>query len=79
MEDLGNFARVPVDIEAVLEAPKMTVFQILQLEPGSLIRLNRTAGENVDVRVAGVCTVHGDIVAVQDKLCIRVTGVRERP
>jgi flagellar motor switch protein FliN len=79
MEDLGNLARVPLEVEAVLAARLMTVAELLQLERGSLIRMNRTAGENVEIRIGGVWVADGDVLAVDNKMCVRLTGFRERP
>ena len=79
MDDLGNLAHVPLEVEAVLDARFMTVAEVLQLEPGSLIRLNRTAGENVEIRVGGLWVADGDILAVENKMCVRLTALRERP
>lgn len=79
MEELGSLARVPLEVEAVLDAPVMTVSNVLQLQPGSLIRMNRTAGENVEIRVGGVWIADGDILAVDNKMCVRLTAFREQP
>lgn len=79
MEELGNLARVPLEIEAVLDAPLMTVSEVLQLERGSLIRMNRTAGDNVEIRVGGVWVADGDILAIDNKMCVRLTSFREQP
>jgi flagellar motor switch/type III secretory pathway protein FliN len=79
MEELGNLGRVPLDVEAVLDARMMTIAEILQLECGSLIRMNRAAGENVQIQAGGVWIADGDILAVDNKMCVRLTGFRERP
>jgi flagellar motor switch/type III secretory pathway protein FliN len=79
MEDLGSLGRIPLMIEAVVEAPAITVSRLLQLEPGSLIRTNRPAGENVEIRVAGVRLADGDMVGAENKVCIRLTAFHEQP
>ena len=79
MEDLGNLARVPLEVEAVLDARLMTVAEILQLESGSLVRMNRAAGENVQIHIGGIWVADGDILAVDNKLCVRLTGFRDLP
>ncbi len=78
MEDLGNLARVPLEIEAILDTRVTTVSQILELEPGSLIRMNRAAGENIQLHIGGVWAADGDIVAIDNSMCVRLTGFRER-
>lgn len=79
MEDLGNLAHIPLEVEAVLDARLVTAAEILQLDSGSLIRMNRAAGENVQIRIGGVWVADGDILAVDNKMCVRLTAFRERP
>jgi flagellar motor switch protein FliN/FliY len=79
MEQLGHLERVPLEIQAVLDERVMTVAEILELEPGSLIRMNRAAGENIQIRVGGVWVADGDILAVDDQICVRLASFRDRP
>jgi flagellar motor switch protein FliN/FliY len=79
MEELGNLARVPLEIQAVLDERVMTVSEILEWEQGSLIRMNRSAGENIQIRIGGVWVADGDILAVDDKICVRLTALRDIP
>jgi flagellar motor switch/type III secretory pathway protein FliN len=78
LEEIGDLAKVPLEIEAVLDSRVMTIAEILELEPGSLIRMNRSAGENVQIHVGAVHVADGDIVAMDNMLCVRVTDFRER-
>lgn len=78
LEELGTIAKVPLEIEAVLDSRVMTVAEILELEAGSLIRMNRSAGENVHVHIGGVHVADGDIVAMDNLMCVRLTDFRER-
>lgn len=78
LEELGTIAKVPLEIEAVLDSRVMTVAEILELEAGSLIRMNRSAGENVHVHIGGVHVADGDIVAMDNMMCLRLTDFRER-
>ncbi len=78
LEEIGTIAKVPLEIEAVLDSRVMTVADILELEPGSLIRTNRSAGENVHVHIGGVHVADGDIVAMDNMMCVRLTDFRER-
>jgi len=77
IEEVGNLAKVPLEVEAVLDTRIMTFAEILDLEPGSLIRMNRSAGENVQVHVGAVYVADGDVVAVDNMLCVRLTDFRE--
>jgi flagellar motor switch protein FliN/FliY len=76
MEEISGFADVPVDIEAELDRRILTVRQILELEPGSLIGMKRSAGENIDLYVGGTLVGCGEIVVVENTLGVRITDVR---
>jgi flagellar motor switch protein FliN len=76
MEEVAAFADVPLDVEAELARSVLTVRQILELEPGSLITLKRSAGENIDLYVGGALIGCGEIVAVEDSLAVRITDFR---
>jgi flagellar motor switch protein FliN/FliY len=76
MEEIAGFADVPVDIEAELDRRILTVRQILELEPGSLIGMKRSAGENIDLYVGGTLIGCGEIVVVENSLGVRITDFR---
>jgi flagellar motor switch protein FliN/FliY len=76
MEEIAGFADVPVDIEAELDRRILTVRQILELEPGSLIGMKRSAGENIDLYVGGTLIGCGEIVVVENTLGVRITDFR---
>ena len=78
LEELGDLARVPLQVEAVLDSRSITVGEILALETGSLIRLNRSAGESIQVHVGGVHIADGDIVTMENLICVRITDFREQ-
>jgi flagellar motor switch protein FliN/FliY len=73
MEAIGAFADVPLEIEAELDRRILSVEQILQMEPGSLIGMKRSAGENIDLYVGGVLIGCGEIVVVENSLGVRIT------
>ena len=76
MEQIAGFSDVPVDIEAELDRRILTVGQILRLEPGSLIGMKRSAGENIDLYVGGTWIGCGEIVVVENILGVRITDFR---
>ena len=75
VDNLGAFAQVPLEIEAILDRRTMTVEEILNLAEGSLIRLERSAGENIDICVGGKTTASGEVVVVEGRFCVRVTDI----
>jgi flagellar motor switch protein FliN/FliY len=71
-EEIALYLDVPLDIEVELDRRILTVGQILELEAGSVIRMNRSAGENLDVRIGGVLVGFGEIVVNEST----TTGIR---
>jgi len=72
-EELALILDVPMDVDVELDRRVMTVRQILALELGSVIRMNRSAGENLDVRVGGSLLGFGEIVVNEATTGIRLT------
>ena len=54
---------------------RMSVRELLQLAPGSIVELDRMAGEPLDVLVNGVRIARGEVVVINDKFGIRLTDV----
>jgi flagellar motor switch protein FliN/FliY len=78
IESLGKLANVVVEVEAILDRRIMTIEDVLALEEGSTIRMSRSAGENIDILVGGEVVGFGEVVIVENMICVRVTDFRER-
>lgn len=72
-EELALYLDVPMDVDVELDRRILTVRQILALDLGSVIRMNRSAGENLDVRVGGSLLGFGEIVVNEATTGIRLT------
>jgi flagellar motor switch protein FliN/FliY len=72
-EELAFYLDVPMDVDVELDRCVLTVRQILALDLGSVIRMNRSAGENLDVRVGGALLGFGEIVVNEATTGIRLT------
>ncbi len=66
---------VPVTISMEIGRTKINIRNLLQLNQGSVIELDRFAGEPMDVLVNGTLIAHGEVVVVNDKFGIRLTDV----
>jgi len=73
LEEIAHLADVPLEIEVELDHKIMTVREIVELEPGSVVKMSRSAGENVDLLVAGSLVGYGEIVVFEDMMGLRVT------
>jgi flagellar motor switch protein FliN/FliY len=88
LEDLQAEPAVPpreVSLDAILDIPvslsmeigrtRINIRHLLQLNQGSVVELDRLAGEPLDVLVNGTLIAHGEVVVVNEKFGIRLTDV----
>jgi flagellar motor switch protein FliN/FliY len=73
--EYAHLADVPLRLEAVLGQLTMNMRAVASLEKGSVLTLNRSAGDNVDLFVAGVNLASGEIVVIEDALGVRITDL----
>ncbi|EIK93513.1 flagellar motor switch protein [Pseudomonas sp. M47T1] len=66
---------IPVTISMEVGATDINIRNLLQLNQGSVIELDRLAGEPLDVLVNGTLIAHGEVVVVNEKFGIRLTDV----
>ncbi|MFO7602900.1 MAG: flagellar motor switch protein FliN [Gammaproteobacteria bacterium] len=66
---------IPVTISMEIGQTKLNIRNLLQLNQGSVIELDRLAGEPLDVLVNGTLIAHGEVVVVNEKFGIRLTDV----
>lgn len=74
-QDLDVILDIPVTISMEVGATSITIRNLLQLNQGSVIELDRLAGEPLDVLVNGTLIAHGEVVVVNEKFGIRMTDV----
>lgn len=73
--DLEVVLDIPVKVSMEVGATQISIRNLLQLNQGSVIELERLAGEPLDVLVNGTLIAHGEVVVVNEKFGIRVTDV----
>jgi len=73
--DLDLILDIPVTIAMEIGRTKINIRNLLQLNQGSVVELDRLAGEPLDVRVNGTLIAHGEVVVVNEKFGIRLTDV----
>jgi len=66
---------IPVTLSVEIGRTRQTIRNLLQLNQGSVVELDRLAGEPMDVLVNGTLIAHGEVVVVNDKFGIRLTDV----
>lgn len=71
--DLSLVLDVPLELTVEIGRARMTVREALSLSPGTIIALDRSAGEPVDLLVNGRRVARGEVVAIDEAFALRVT------
>lgn len=74
---LQRIAGVEMDLTVEVGRTRMTVRDVLALEPGRIIELDRSAGAPADVKLNGRLIAHGEIVVVDQDYAVRITRIIE--
>jgi len=74
-DNLQLLLDVPLQITAELGRATMKIEDVLKLGPGSIIELNKLAGEPVDLLVNGKLIAQGEVVVVDENFGVRITSI----
>jgi len=66
---------IPLAVSAELGRTKMIIYELLQLSQGSVLELNKLAGEPLDLRVNDKLIARGEAVVVNEKFGVRITDI----
>jgi flagellar motor switch protein FliN/FliY len=75
MADLRRLSAVPVDLSVEIGRTRMSVGETLELREGSVVTLDRMAGEPVDLLVNGTPIARGEVVVIDEQFGLRLTQV----
>lgn len=73
--NLDSLVDIPVTLSMEIGRTKISIRNLLQLNQGSVVELDRLAGEPMDVLVNGTLVAHGEVVVVNEKFGVRLTDV----
>ncbi len=76
-QDLRRLGDVPLEMSVEIGRTQMTVGDTLDLRAGSIVTLDRLAGEPVDLLVNGTPIARGEVVVVDEQFGLRVTEILE--
>ena len=74
-ENLNAILDIPISLSVEIGQTKISIRNLLQLNQGSVVELDRLAGEPLDVMVNNTLVAHGEIVVINEKYGIRLTDV----
>jgi flagellar motor switch protein FliN/FliY len=78
-QNLDLIMGVSLEIAVEIGRTRKKVQDILALSKGSLVVLDKLAGDQVDVFVNGKCIAHGDVVVIDDNFGIRISEIVQKP
>ena len=73
--DLEQVFDVPVVVSAVLGSSRMPIGDLLRLNPGAVLELDRKVGEAIDIFVNNRLVARGEVVLVEDRLGVTMTEI----
>jgi flagellar motor switch protein FliN/FliY len=76
--DLSLLADIPVEVAVEIGRLRMPLRDLLSLEPGAVLELDRAADAPVDVLVNGRLVAHGEVVVIDGEFGVRVTDLVDR-
>jgi flagellar motor switch protein FliN len=76
LEEVSHIATVRIEVEVQLDRRWMKLSDILALEEGSIIELNRAAGENIDIFIGKKLCAFGEIVIIESAMGVRITDFK---
>jgi flagellar motor switch protein FliN/FliY len=76
-EQIAHLADIPVNIDVQLGHTLLTVHSILALDVGSVIKMPRSAGENIDILAGGKLIGSGEIMVIEENFGVRITDFIE--
>lgn len=75
--EFDRFRDLPIQAAVHLDRRRLLVRELLSLERESVIRLERSAGDNVDLMLNGTLAGSGEIVVIDDLVGLRITDIRK--
>ena len=74
-ENIDLIMDVPLEVTVELGRTKKSIKEILEIAPGTIIELDKLAGEPVDVIVNGKLVAKGEVVVIEENFGVRVTDI----
>lgn len=73
LDEIACVADVPVKVEVELDRKTVTIGEVLELDVDSVVRMTRSAGENIDILIGGTLIGFGEIVIIEEAVGVRIT------
>jgi flagellar motor switch protein FliN len=78
LEEVAPLQDIPLGVDVELDCVSMSVRDLLRLDVESALKLNRAAGENLDIRIGAAVVGFGEIVVSETSLGVRITDFKTK-
>ena len=76
LEEVAHLQDARISLEVELDRRIMTLRELMRVDVGGVLKMTRSAGENIDILVDGQIIGFGEIVIIEDTMGIRITDFR---
>lgn len=76
LEEIAPVQDIPIEISVELDRRMLKLREILALQPGSVMKMPSSAGENIDIYIGGKLVGFGEIVIIENAMGVRITNFR---
>jgi len=76
IEEIARFLDVPIEMNVELDRRLLAMREVMAFDVDSIIRLTKSAGENLDIRLGGALIGSGEIVVSETTTGVRITDFR---
>lgn len=77
IKELDDFLEIPIRVNVIIGRKQVKLRELLEFEPGSLLVLNRSAGESLLIFLEDAFFARGEVTIIEDTFGIRITEIND--
>jgi len=77
IREFDDFIEIPIRVNVLVGKNMVTLKELLDLEPGSLLGLKRSAGESLLIYLEDTFFARGEVTVLDDTFAVRITGIND--
>ncbi len=77
VKELDDFVEIPIRVNVLIGTKPVTLRELLELEPGSLLVLSRSAGESLLIYLRDTFFAKGEVTVLEDTFAVRITEIHD--
>jgi flagellar motor switch protein FliN/FliY len=77
VNELEDFIEIPLRVNVLIGKKRVTLQELLELEPGALLALNRSAGESLLIYLEDTFFARGEVTILDNRFAVRITEIND--